>query len=65
MNKTEFLEKVEKFLKKRKLHASDFGKMAINDTKLIFTLRNGRECREATQRRVLEFMKNYKKQEKR
>ncbi len=64
MNKKDFLEKIEFFLKETGFSATKLGKLAKNDPKFVFNLRKGTESREATQRRVLEFMKNYKKQEK-
>ena len=58
MNKKDFLEKIEFFLKETGFSATKLGKLAKNDPKFVFNLRKGTESREATQRRVLEFMKN-------
>ena len=72
MNKKDFLEIIEKFLKdnpKEKktvvtgVSACDLGMMSIGSPNLVYDLRNGRECREDTQSRVLDFINNYKKGE--
>ncbi len=72
MNKKDFLETIEKFLndnpKEKKtvvtgVSACDLGMMSIGSPNLVYDLRNGRECREETQARVLDFINNYKKGE--
>lgn len=61
MRKSKFREVLELFLEKTKLPLSVFGKDAVNDPAIVIRVRNGRECREATQERVLDFMRNYAK----
>ena len=59
MTKKEFLQEVENFLEKTGLSATVFGMKAVNDSRFIFMLREGRECREATQEKVFEFMRSW------
>lgn len=60
MTKSEFLKSIERFLEEYRLTPTSFGMNAIKDPNFVFNLRNGRECREETQKKVLEFMENYK-----
>lgn len=62
MDKNTFRSEIEKFLKKHKMAPSTFGVLANKEPNLVFLIREGRECREATQKRILDFIKNYKKQ---
>lgn len=59
MNKKDFLEKVEKFLKDFHMYPTTFGILAKKEPLFVFMLREGRECREETQKKVLDFMKKY------
>lgn len=59
MTKKEFLETVEDFLKKTGMAPSAFGMKSFGDPNLVFGLRLGRECREKTQGKVLNFINNY------
>lgn len=61
MNKKDFLEKVEKFLKDFHMYPTTFGILAKKEPLFVFMLREGRECREETQKKVLDFMKKYEK----
>ena len=63
MNKKDFLETVETFMKTKEMSATMFGILANKEPTLVFTLREGRECREETQARVLDFINNYKQEE--
>jgi predicted transcriptional regulator len=63
MNKKDFLETVETFMKTKEMSATTFGILANKEPNLVFTLREGRECREETQARVLDFINNYKQEE--
>lgn len=60
MTKIEFLNTVEDFLIKKNMSATTFGILSNKEPNLVFTLREGRECREETQARVLNFIENYK-----
>lgn len=60
MTKFDFLKKVEAFIKTHSITATAFGKIALSQPMFVFQLRMGRECREATQEKVLNFMKEYK-----
>lgn len=62
MKKKIFLNQVEDFLKSKNISPTTLGRKSINDPKLVFMLREGRECREETQERVLNFMRNYEKE---
>ena len=64
MTKKDFLEKVEFFLKKNKMTPTAFGIASANNPGFVFDIRSGRECREATQKRVLGFMEEYEKVQK-
>jgi predicted transcriptional regulator len=59
MNKRDFLSEIECFLLETGMSATVFGIKTIKDSRLVFMLREGRECREETQKRVLEFMREY------
>lgn len=63
MNKIEFLEMVESFLKEKSMSATTFGILANKEPNFVFTLREGRECREETRNRVLDFINNYQTEE--
>ncbi len=60
MTKKEFLATVEKFLKETKMAPTTFGTKSLEDPMFVLRLRDGRECREETQNKVLKFIKNYK-----
>lgn len=59
MTKTEFLNCVENFLQKSNLSATALGLLAKADPKFVSNLRNGTESREATQEKVLAYMRRY------
>ena len=63
MNKVEFLEKVESFLSEKNMSATTFGILSNKEPNFVFTLREGRECREETRKRVLDFINNYQMEE--
>jgi predicted transcriptional regulator len=63
MNKKEFLEKIEAFLRENNMAATTFGVLSNKEPNLVFLLRDGRECREETRARILDFINNYKKGE--
>jgi hypothetical protein len=50
------LHKIERFLKVHSMPQTKFGRLAVNDPRLIGDLRNGRELRSATRARVEAFM---------
>jgi hypothetical protein len=50
------LRKVEKFLRISDIAPTRFGREAMGDPRFVFDLRNGREPRPATVRRVLAFL---------
>ena len=62
MNKKDFLEFVETFLAQSLMRPSTLGVLAIKDPMFVSLLRKGRECREATQTRVLDFINNYQQE---
>ena len=64
MTKKDFLEKVEFFLKKNKMTPTAFGNASANNPGFVFDIRSGRECREATQKRILDFMNNFEETNK-
>jgi hypothetical protein len=54
-----FLPKVEHFIQRHQLTPTTFGLWAMNDSRFVFDLRNGRECFGVTIRRVYRFMAEY------
>lgn len=50
------LDRVEKLLKARRMPPTRFGREALGDPKFVFDLRDGREPRSATIRRVTEYL---------
>ena len=59
MSKRDFLEMVENFLKKTNMSPTAFGVLANKEPNLVFLMRNGRECREETRERILNFINSY------
>ena len=53
------LREVEKFLRRTSVTAARFGREAMGDPRFVFDLRNGREPRHPTERRVEHFMNEY------
>ena len=64
MNKTDFLSTIENFLKRTNISATSLGVKALKDTRFVFMLRKGRECREATQEQVLRWMQEYEENDR-
>lgn len=60
MQKEEFRKKVEEFIRDNSISETAFGIMALKQPLFVFQLKEGRECREATQEKVFDFMNNYK-----
>lgn len=50
------LERIEKHLKTRRMPPTRFGRAALGDPRFVFDLREGREPRSATVRRVLAYL---------
>ena len=50
---------IDTFIERHGLSASTFGLWAMNDSRFVFDLRNGRTCMNKTMRRVLVFMRDY------
>lgn len=50
------LERIERHMKRRRMPPTRFGREAIGDPKFVFQLREGREPRSATVRRVLDYL---------
>jgi len=50
------LEQVEQFIKRRRMAPTRFGREAVGDPKFVFQLRDGREPRRRTVRRVLDYL---------
>lgn len=59
MQKDEFKKTVEQFIEEKQISETAFGILALKQPNFVFQLKEGRECREATQEKVLEFMANY------
>lgn len=54
------IRKIEKFMRRTGMAATTFGKKAARDPRFVFDLRNGREPRVCTEKRVEHFMNNFK-----
>ncbi|MFL9841325.1 hypothetical protein ABS767_10145 [Sphingomonas sp. ST-64] len=52
------LGKVERFLRRHDMPQTKFGRLAVNDPRLVGDLRRGRELREVTRKRVEAFLAN-------
>lgn len=59
--KGKFLGKIERFLKRSKLSATGLGREALGDTSFVHRLRVGREARTDTQKKVLGFIREYRR----
>lgn len=53
------IRKIEKFLRQHDMPPTKFGRLAAHDPRFVLDLRNGREPRETTERRVEHFMNKY------
>lgn len=53
------LRDVEKYLRSHDIAAARFGREAMGDPRFVFDLRNGREPRERTVRRVRSYLENH------
>lgn len=50
------LERINQFLDRHAMEATQFGLLAVNDGHLVFDLSNGRKLRRKTIRRIEDFM---------
>ncbi len=50
------LQRVERFIKERRMPPTRFGREALSDPCFVFDLRDGREPRARTTRRVLDYL---------
>ena len=55
-NKVHLLRDVEKYLKASNVAAARFGREAMGDLRFVFDLRNGREPRASTERKVRSYL---------
>ena len=62
MTKEEFKNKILGFIEQTGMSATSFGLAAANNPNFVFDINKGRECREATQERVLAFINRYEEQ---
>lgn len=53
MDPTEFLARVEAALSSSGMTATAFGKLVAGDPTFVFELRDGRECRSSTVKKVI------------
>lgn len=56
---SDILTGIERFIARHQLPPTTFGRKAIGDPNLIPNLRDGRELRRATEKRVRAFMETY------
>ncbi len=57
------LERIEKHLKSRRMPPTRFGRAAVGDPRFVFDLREGREPRTSTVRRVLAYLEDQERGE--
>jgi hypothetical protein len=50
------LRRIERYLKSHRVPPARFGRLAVGDPRFVFDLRDGREPRAATERRVAHFL---------
>jgi len=53
------IRSIEKFLRAHDIAATKFGRLAVQDPRFVFDLRNGREPRAETEARIRAFMAGY------
>ena len=53
---TELLEQIDAYCELHGITPTDFGRDALNDSALVTTLKQGRELRSRTRRRITDFM---------
>ena len=58
----ELLRRVEKYLRRSGIPPTRFGREAVRDPRFVFDLRNGREPRARTVRRVSAFLDQREKE---
>lgn len=59
MKKFDFLNFIEAFLQRNSLKATAFGLKVMGDSSFVWRVRQGRECREKTQEKVLRWMEDF------
>jgi hypothetical protein len=59
MTQEDFQLEVESFIQKHRLTPTTFGLWAMNDSRFVFDLRNGRVCTLVTVARVRAYMAEY------
>lgn len=59
MKKFDFLNFIEAFLQRNSLKATALGLKAMGDSSFVWRVRQGRECREKTQEKVLRWMEDF------
>ena len=60
MTKEDFKKTITDFIENTGMSATAFGLAAANNPNFVFDINKGRECREETQARILNFINNYK-----
>lgn len=56
------IRKIEVFLRRTRMPPTKFGRLAAHDPRFVFDLRDGREPRPKTERRVEHFMNEYREE---
>ncbi|MBT9385500.1 hypothetical protein KM176_16620 [Pseudooceanicola sp. CBS1P-1] len=54
----DLIEKIEKFCETKGITLTDFGRLALNDTALVTTLKRGRELRSSTRGKIMSYLSN-------
>ena len=56
MIRDKFLQEIEAFLRKHEMNATQFGRLALNDTNFVHRVRGGADIRLSTVEKVRSFM---------
>lgn len=59
----DFQLQVEQFMQRHRLTPSTFGVWAMDDSRFVFDLRNGRSCHDRTKKKVRKFMAKHEAKE--
>lgn len=57
------LDRIEKHLKSHRMPPTRFGRAAVGDPRFVFDLRDGREPRSTTIRRVTEYLDSQEREQ--
>jgi len=59
MNENDLLADIQKWLEKNEVASTTFGKLSVNDGKLLSRLKSGGQCLPSTEKKIRSFMTYY------